>query len=285
MDFFPLHSLPKITEKWGYDHIPDVYQKVDPQWDQITGNGSFVAGLLKLVSNSKGGGKFSRGPDSWISLDTVSVGIAHWWAGTLPNLFSKFAQEKPALCVWAWGDKPAELMKDPNFLKEHLQAKRGKYPHNNKFNWLLSGWYEISRHPEIIGICCREWLESYVPPSNIIMEKYHWKKGTTKAGLIRLTNSRGSKGMFSLIDKGIKELKSKAEDKVMPFVYETLYEKPDRWKSILSAKEFKKPFENSQGQSLLTVKELDFMSPEVVRTDGSKPGFLTEGHLLVCSPQ
>ena len=72
MELSPLHPLPIITKKWGYDHAPNVFNKVDEQWRQITGDGTFVSGLLRLVSNYKGGGKFSRGPDSWISLDTVS---------------------------------------------------------------------------------------------------------------------------------------------------------------------------------------------------------------------
>jgi len=281
MDLAPLHGLPKIKKMWGYDHAPDVFNKVDNQWKQITGDGSFVSGLLKLVSNYKGEGKFSRGPDSWISLDTVSVGIAHWWAQTMPALFVRFAREKPEIAKWAWGEEAAEAMKDPQFLVKHLNAKRGKGPHNKKFDWLLSGWYEIARHPEIIQICADQWLNSYVPPSCGIMEKYHWKRSDTKAGLIRVTNSRGAGGMSSMVREAVNLLGSKSEKKVMPYLFEKLYKKPSRWEKITSWPNFKQPFEK-EGRNLLVSTEIDFVSAPIVRVDGTVPKFVSDGFLLTC---
>jgi len=282
MSFSPLYPLPKSTQKWGYDHIPDVYNKVDKQWRQITGDGSFISGLLRLLSGYKGNGKFSRGPDSWISLDTVSVGIAHWWADTIPDLFSRIATEKPLLTKWAWGEEAAEAMKDPKFLKGHLKAKRGAVPHNKKFDWLLSGWYEISRHPEVIEICVKDWIDSYIPPGQSVFKKYKWKLGTTLAGLVRLANSRGAKGMASLVKKGMSELGTDSETEVLPFVYKELYKKPERWEQITSWNQFKQPFKREKG-SLLTPDQLDFVSPPIVRVDGSSPLFVKEGSLLTCS--
>lgn len=283
MELRPLHPLPEIKKMWGYDHAPDVYNKVDLQWDKITGDGSFLSGLLRLVSGSKGGGKFSRGPDSWISLDTVSVGIAHWWAATIPDLFARFAVEKPELVEWAWGKEAAAAMRNPNFLRGYLQAKRGKMPHNKKFDWLLAGWYEIARHPEIIKICVDRWLLSYLPPSVSVMRIYQWKRGDTKAGLVRLTNSRGSAGMSSLVKSAVKKIKSTEEQEVLPYVYTELYKKPDRWKAITSWPQFKEPYEKN-GESLLVSDRLDYVLSPICRVDGTAPAFLSEGSLLSCLP-
>ncbi|MBD3261169.1 MAG: hypothetical protein GF334_05720 [Candidatus Altiarchaeales archaeon] len=284
MDLTPLHGLPKIKEMWGYDHAPNVFNKVDKQWQEITGDGSFVSGLLRLVSNYKGKGKFSRGPDSWISLDTVSVGIVHWWADTIPPLFKRFALEKPDLAEWAWGKEASEAMKDTKFLEKHLNAKRGKFPHNKKFDWLLSGWYEIARHPEIIEICADHWLQSYVPPSGRVMKKYGWRRSYTKAGLIRITNSRGAGGMSSMVKRAVRELDTKSERKVLPYIFEELYKKPRRWEKITTWPQFKEPFEKG-GETLLVANRLDFVSAPIIRVDGSTPRFVSEGNLLTCRDQ
>jgi hypothetical protein len=268
-----LHDLPPATEKWGYDHLPMVWEKKDPQLEAMTSNGNFEAGLVRLVSGWDGR-DFSRGPDSWISLDLYSIGIAHWWSDTAPKILDEICTRCPELAAFAWGEDAAKAMMDPRWLEELHPPKRGKMPHDRSLDWLLAGWYAIARHPDVIRVCVDEWLDSYTPAGIELMIKYRWEKGTTLAGLIRMTNSRGSGGMKSIIRKAIDKVgSSRKEDEVieMAFMHKDLYDHPERLELIQSWSEFR-----GDAPHRVSADALDY-TVEPQRIDGTIPPFVALG--------
>lgn len=267
------HPVPSATRKWGYDHLPDVFHKPDPQWERITDTGSFGAGLCRLVSGWNGQ-YFSRGPDSWISLDTYSIGFAHWWADTARELLDDICTRRPDLAAFAWGEEAAKAMTDPNWLMELAPPKRGKMAHDKKLDWLVAGWYAVARHPDVIRICVEEWLDNYVPAGLALMSEYGWRKGTSLAGLVRITNSRGDAGMRRLIKKAIARVGSNDNEEAvieMVFTHKSLYGHSDRLEYIRSMSEF-----SGGAPRAMSSNSLDFaVTPQ--RVDGSVPPFVGTG--------
>jgi hypothetical protein len=77
-----LHPLPPITRRWGFDHAeltPFPYS--DRQLKAVTGTGSWSAGAIRLVTGYDAEREtVNRGWDSFTTLDTFSIGIAHWFS-------------------------------------------------------------------------------------------------------------------------------------------------------------------------------------------------------------
>ena len=266
------HKLPRKTKKWGYHHIPLTYGKKDPQWEAITGDGSVLAGLLRLISGYKTNKEvFSRGPDSWISLDTFSIGFAHWWAKTSPPIFVRVAQELPELTVWGYGEEAAEKMKSLSWLTSQIIPRKGKQLHDPRYDWLLCGWHHTSRHPAVIRICVEQWLSSYTSTVDEVMNKYGWSSARTQAGLYRVSNSRGSYGMKKLTKKAVQKTGTVREEIVIKELFEKadLYGKPDRWETICS-------WDNFEGaRQEVTASSLNYYAGEILFTNGKVPGFVT----------
>ncbi|WP_299844151.1 hypothetical protein [uncultured Roseovarius sp.] len=267
-----LHPIPHSTQKWGYDHLPYLYRKQDLQWEAITGTKSFEAGLCRLVSGWDGS-NFSRGPDSWISLDTYSIGIAHWWAKTAPELLSSICDQQPILAEFAWGKTTSMAMTNPDWLLEVVPPVRGKTPHHKNLDWLLSGWFAIARHPNVIKICVDTWLAGYTKTPLKLMEEYGWNNGTSLAGLVRMTNSRGSSGVKKLVKRAINLVGNSTDEMAvikLAFEHPDLYDKPKRLKLIQSWPEFVAAA--PQEVDHLTL----FYDAEPQRVDGTVPVFPKE---------
>jgi len=265
--FPPKHVVPPPEEMWGYDHCPNVYRQKCPAWEETTSTGTFEAGLCLLVSGWKDV-TFSRSPDSWISLDELSIGIAHWWSDTAPKLLATIAQEAPKLAKWAWGEEAAGLMVNENWIRSNIHIQRGKEPYKERYDWLLSGWWEIAQHPDIVKLCVREWLASYSPPGLEMMAQYDWVFATSLAGLIRLTNSRGAGGMRSIINEAIEIVGNDyMETKILETAYcdENLYDHLERWELIQSMEEFIGRAPTSVSADALAYTR------DVIRVDGTKP--------------
>lgn len=277
------HPLPKVADPygWGYDHAPPVWHESDPQWAQITGTGSFLAGLLRLVSGhrkSHGREVFSRGPDSWISLDEFSISFAHWWANTAPELLAEICEDAPRVAAWAWGEAVAEAMRSEDWIRSKIRVKRGKRAHQSRYDWLLSGWYEIARHPAVIAVCVDHWVEMTVPDALREFDRRGWSRAQSLAALVRVVNSRGGGGMRSLLRKAERLSDSDSEEAVIETLYHRadLYNKPRRLKRIKSMAEFRG---GAPGLSKLPgVSSLDMSAP-VVRVDGSSPEWVKRGAL------
>jgi hypothetical protein len=128
-----LHPLPWFISVDRYDlaREPDdlSYKQKDTDWEQFTSHGGWYDAMLRLVSGWKEKrGTFSRVPKDWISLDELSIGIAHYWADTAPKFLAGFANALPELSGEAWGDR-AEKMADPEWVRKQIRVMTGRRPH------------------------------------------------------------------------------------------------------------------------------------------------------------
>lgn len=263
-----IHKLPEITRLWGYDHAPLLYNKPCRVWADALSNGSVESGLMKIVSgqkSTKNGATFSRPPDSWISLDTFSLGFAHWWSSTAIRLLNEFSIKNEFLSNYAFNDAPVQ---DIKWLSSVITPKKGKMPHNKKYDWILSGWWEIGLHPDTMDFCVKYWLDNYAQESLETAFKYGFKNASTFAGLCRISNSRGTGGMRSMLSKCAKENKKLNEKELMEKLFTDYYKYPDRWDLIKSMKEFDCNIPNS-----LSSKNIKFNRSLVERYDGTKPSW------------
>lgn len=266
----PLHEVPPRTSLWGYDHCPAMYNKPCKMWAEALSDGSIVAGLMKLVSGAKlqkDGLVFSRAPDSWISLDTFSFGFAHWWAMTAPKLLSSFTEKHRELSVYAFGDHGLDDLKKTTAL---IDAKRGKMPHNKKYDWLLAGWWEIGQHPDLVRHTVDYWIENYTNEAMKIMKEMKWENKTSFVGLCRIANSRGNGGMRSMFSTCLRENKKLDENSLMKVLFDKYYNYPQRWVDINSYPEFNGKFDFKCENNLKFDRSL------VKRVDGSLPKWLME---------
>lgn len=260
----PQHPVPAAARKWGYDHLPLVYDRRDPQATAMT-EGSVAGSLLRLVGGfDRERETWSRAWDSWISLDTYSIGVAHWWAETAPGLLARIAREEPILAAWAWGDDGAKLLDDPDKLRALTGTQRGKMPHRAELDWLLAGWYEIARHPRCVAIQADHWLGNYARKAWERMERYGWHRASSLAALARMANSGGLRH----IDAARKRLGSRADesDVCELALGDGYYDHPERWDAILAD-----PVLAGEVDSKPTADDLRLTGVAVVRVDGTYP--------------
>jgi hypothetical protein len=173
-----LHPLPPITRRWRFDHAelaPFPYS--DTQLEAVTGTGSWSAGAIRLVAGYDAARRtVNRGWDSFTTLDTFSIGIAHWWADTAPELLAEIARREPDLAAWAWGSKTAELLADEDWLPSRHPPQRGKKTLSADLHWLLSGWWACARHPSVARIQCEQWLHKYVGRARTAARQADWEQ-------------------------------------------------------------------------------------------------------------
>jgi hypothetical protein len=234
-----------------YDHARDPQdlrrKPVDPAWEKFTSHGRWHDGMLRLVSGWKPSRKtFGRSPRSWISLDEISIGIAHYWAQTIPDFLVGFVEALPELSAQAWGEK-AKGMASKKWLQEQIRAKTGRRPHQAKYNWLCSGWWWVSSTPEAIAFQAQAWLEDYGASGKRVAHYFGWKDdlagsdgGKILAACIRMANSGGAK-------RHIRTAKELAGDtsamKTLEVAYTSkeAYDEAGRWGKITSWREFSGP--------------------------------------------
>lgn len=253
------HMLPRLDYKWGYHHaIPESVTRVpadmklrDPELRDLTSSGSWLAGMLRLVSGYKPSRDvFSRGLDSYISLDTYSIGIAHWWASTAPKLISKVVRAAPGAAEAAWGARVAQAMRDPAWLRRQIPPKRGHMRHDPDNDWFLAGWWQIARDRIAVRVQIETWAKTYVNKAYRLADQYDFDLGTDDggkilAGLARMCNSSTSIARRSI--KTGRKLKPHADQlEQLKAGFHTSrsdggYGKPKRWKVISSWEEFEGP--------------------------------------------
>lgn len=170
MTAFPFQArfeLPALV--WNQHDDSDAYFRIGDDWrcrdahlDELTNTGSLIAEWVRLIAGRRSNGTYSRSVESAITLDTLSLGIDHRWARYLPGRFAEIVKAEPALAAWAWGTEGAAALADPAFLRRHLGDVKGKHPRSlwpgrswECLEWLVSGWYEIARHPRILRI----WID------------------------------------------------------------------------------------------------------------------------------
>lgn len=158
-----------------YDHAHDPadpsrggWPKVDAQWEAVTATGSWLAGMLRLLTarEVRRGGvvTYSRGPDDFITLDTYSLGIAHWWADTAPQkLLAPLVRRFPADAEAAWGAVSARVLQNPAEVKRITGTARGhRHFDGGALRWLLNGWWAVARRPHWLGAQVELWAADYI---------------------------------------------------------------------------------------------------------------------------
>lgn len=178
----PVQKLPLFTKtaasgkKGYYDHAYDPsdptkgsWPVIDHQWEEMTATGSWIASMLRLLTGrsvtSSGKTIYDREVDDFVTLDTYSLGIAHWWSGTAPGqLLQPLANKFPELAEEAWGKKAADLLKNnPKKVMEITGIEKGHRRYNPRtLSWLVAGWYHVARRPEVIAFMVELWCTDYV---------------------------------------------------------------------------------------------------------------------------
>lgn len=250
-----LHRMPIFVSRWGYDHAHEYgdlkFPIKDTAWESFTSHGRWHDAMFRLVSGWKPGGRFSRDPKSWISLDEFSIGIAHYWAGTAPKFLSSFVKALPELSARAWGAETAEKMRDPDWIREQVRAKKGKRKHQSRYNWICAGWWWVARHPEAMKFQAQEWLRKYGAKGRKMVRDFGWASeldgpngGQILAACIRIQNS-GSAYKRARVGRE-KAGKGAGAMEVLRLTYQTPkseggYGKESRWEKITTWEGFQGP--------------------------------------------
>lgn len=246
-----LHPLPPLIERWGYDHLQPFPEKA-PVWLEIVSGESWLSGMLRLLtSTDHNRGTCSRSPGSVISLDTISFGIAHWWAGTCGRLFQRLAETAPALCDEAWGEAFTKAILAPSWAEENLGRGRGWVSLSARLYGLAGGfkWAAMnSRHRYAMArVQCDLWAETYVPKGRRLAESLGGLDGPDGgkilAACVRLCNSGAA---WRRVRAAQERAKSSDPMAVLENCYTTSregggYGKPDRWERINTDAAFSGP--------------------------------------------
>lgn len=191
--------LPMITDCAAglYDHMTEPgpncgrWPVIDSQLETITSTDTWLSGMIRLVSGRKtsrmGGYHYSRGLDSLITLDTISIGIAHWWAGTIAKQIAKpLAERLPREVVdAAWGPEGFAILTDPERLDKILGDERGLRRYNPvRLDWFAAGWRAVARRPDAAAIQIGVWVKHYVGEALAVAREFNMDLGGRDGGLI-----------------------------------------------------------------------------------------------------
>jgi hypothetical protein len=280
----------KSNPDTGYWHFPKTYLKPDPHMDELTSTGSFESRYIRLVGgrkHRKGEVVWSRGPDSFITLDGYSVGLGHQWSKYYPEDLAEMAKEHPELVTWAFGEELAAKLCDPKFLEAEIPSKRGfdnKGYWKEEWGWFIAGLYEISRHPLWIRNQVSELLKK--PKAGLKEARERgWTREITVAALGRYANSRGNGGMRRDVRRVVEKLGHARELEVIEYLYLEYRDYESRWKKL------KKAFSDKCDSAPGSISSRRFnWDAKPCRHDGSVPKFveleldLTDGVLDLPKP-
>lgn len=258
------YVLPWWVSRWGYDHAHDPGSRAwpprDEQWAAMLLMDAWVGAMLALVSGFKpdNDGTTNRGPDSAVTLDRSSLGPWHVWSRGLPEYFAWLVARQRSLLdqVNPWDERELVILGDPAALADAVPFKRGRMPHEARFNWLIAGWWRIARHPQWVEAQCQWWLDKYVAQGLSLVRERGWERalrgedgGRILAAVTRLCNS-GQGSARRRIRAGSEHAGS---DDPMTVIEETYllhrdrggYGKPSRFARILAFDGFKGPAPSS----------------------------------------
>ncbi len=258
--------MPNLTLKWQIDHAPIVWHRPDPYWKKLTDGGTVADGLLRMISGyNPRKNRFSRGPDSLTSLDTYSLGIAHWHAETAPEMLEHLPDY---LIKYAWGVDKEEFL---DYL-ENIDSKRGKQRLRRELYPFVRGWYEIARHPAVIAVQAEAWLGKYAKRAWKTCSQNGLFSALAFACVARVTNSS-----YSRAGKWVAKIRRRhpeyTEEEVCAELFGPRYDDhPDRFDLIKTYPEFKGLIPLSI-ESLLSQWSVPKVTPSLkpYRHDGSLP--------------
>ena len=191
----PRLKTPRMVFKWGYHHAGG-WPVRDVSWEKFTEADTWQNGMIRLVSGRRNRGWYSRPPSSWVSLDTASIGIAHWWAGRIPTMLPEIVGDLPfdELCALVGEDRAMEMLSEP-FLRKFFGNKTGRTHFKHKHLPLLRAWHAVASLDPIQQAQKDIWIQTTVPRALDIVEGTPgWDEadddgGRLVAGVARMVNS------------------------------------------------------------------------------------------------
>jgi len=220
-------------------------------------------GLLRLVSGyNPRNDKFSRFPDDFITLDTYSIGFAHWWSKYAPELLLKLPEH---LITYAWGTTKEEF-------KEKIEAipwNKGKNRMRDYdfLPWLCAGWYEIGLHPIVVKAEADFWKNECAVPSMKACKDLGVTDKATFACTARIANSRGASNAKKWLKRSLKKYTAEAD--VREYLMNDLYDHGERLVRIEKMQEFSGKLETYKD----ALRWYPLISLKPVRIDGSTPNW------------
>lgn len=209
----PLFTKSRASGKDGYYDLayePGTgrgWPRCDPQWDRVTqtpdGKPSWLGAMLRVLTGrsvgSKGVVTYSRGPDDFITLDTYSAGIAHWWAATAPEkLLLPIVERLPSLALNAWGEDCASLLLHPHKVEAITGTITGHTRYDPRtLSWLAAGWWWIARQPAALALQVELWAQDYIGAALDLVDELKLplreldgaSQGVVLAAIARMCNS------------------------------------------------------------------------------------------------
>lgn len=257
------HMMPVYVRRWGYDHAHDHgsldWPAPEPEWQRHTAKLDWRSGMMRLVSgytpprqgSMSGLGTFSRGPRSVISLDTLSIGIAHFWAATIPAHMVGMFSRVPKLCLYAFmlhADKPLD---DRDWWAGQVPQRKGKGPITVDLAWFVSGWRWLLSQPDAMTAHADLWLAKYARKAVKIASSHFGASslqsrdgGIILAAVTRMTNSGPANRWIKAAKKRVGRRSNPRdilEDAFLTSRSDGGYGKPDRWEKIVTWKQFTQP--------------------------------------------
>lgn len=254
-------SMPALVSRWGYDHAhesldddPDgmEWRQLDAAYEAYTADGTWESGALRLVARySPKTGRFNRTPSSYISLDGVSLGLAHYVDRGAAELVSRTVKLNRCYANRVFGaelaDDLAERRLDGLFLERGVEVE-----HQFRRSPLVAGWRYVSRTRPAMKLQADLWLHDKVNEGVTLARQHGWFSdlrgadgGKVLAACTRMANSGVGKARRYIRNARKKHGKRGAmRDLEAAFLLARKdggYGKPDRWRMITSWAEFRGP--------------------------------------------
>ncbi len=300
------HNKKKARE--GYRHMPYIHRVEDEQLDAVTAGKTFEAKFIRRIGERRGG-KWNRPMDSFITLDTFSIGLAHKTHSGFTDELAEFVTKNPELASWAWGPEGSAALMDEDFLHEHMPRRTASaapgdllsdpdYPKQNwrrwdfpswwkeEWDWFVAGWYEIARHPTTMKWYINEVLNKPRWAAKKA-RKFGFVKASTVGALARHANSYGNSGTNKRLIKSIDAVgypDQASEDDVMDHLYSPgMYHKRGEAKRLATIRE---DFKDVSFPHVVSADNLDYSGP-IKRIDGTVPRFVSlslDPEIGICPP-
>lgn len=142
--------LPKVTNGYSYDRCPKRYKQRDTNstcwWRHLLDmKDQTLAMALAAVSGWDTRTKvFSRDPTAFTTLDTMSIGLAHWWAKTCGRVFRELKRIAPAAYQDAFGNLLGEILASDKLREKFFGFERGGRRLTLQFHPVVCGWKYLS---------------------------------------------------------------------------------------------------------------------------------------------
>lgn len=261
--------MPEMHTRWLYDHAGTTWPYRDDALTEATSAGRWQDGMVRFVAGFRP--KFltySRGAKSCVSLDTVSLGIPHWHAGTLGAVLREFCTIYGPACASVWGGVRTNALANGKWMEVleaslparfRVHTKRGNlvtttgglrrlgvlgrrevHRHYWGLSWLWAGWRELMTDCSLVDWQAQKWLSKYVPRGYRIARRAGLTVRGSDAGRVlaactRMGNSNASKAI-----RWLREVDGSDLERIKKVLTsDDMYGEPDEWVRVSQWSEFR----------------------------------------------